>query len=508
MIDKRQIAKNSLWLYLRMFIVTLVSLYTSRVVLKSLGVSDFGIYNATGSLVSFFTILTNSLSNGTQRFLNIKKGEGNFASMKKILGISINLYVLLSFILLFVAETVGVYLLFNVMNFPEGKLYDAFWVYQASILVLIFSFYKVPYLAVVITYEKFSFIAWTSLLDVAMKFILAFTINYFTEGKLIYYGFTFAFLAVLQFFLFKKIGQSLIVPTRIKIMDTFKIGETRELLSFSSWNILGNFSSIMANQGICIVLNVFYTVTVNAAMGISNQITNTIATMVGTVQQAFRPQMIQNYVNPDKQQFIELLNDATRWSFMMIMLIVGPLICNLEVILKFWLGDYPLYSDSFIVILVGYLIIDSISMPFSYAIDATGKIRNFQVGQMMFNLLNVLLAYVVCKVGTSPNVAISTKVISNLFIYMLRIYFVSKLIDSFNFVGYFKQVLGKLLLLEFVCWGMILFLLQYQGAFVLVIVKSVVYIFVFFLFSIFFILTNNEKKYLRTRIFHRKSNSL
>lgn len=479
MVDKRKIAKNSLWLYLRMLVVTLVSLYTSRVVLKSLGVSDFGIYNATGSLVSFFSILTNSLSNGTQRFLNIQKGENNHTGMERILGISINLYVLLSACLLVIAESLGVYLLLHVMNFPEGKMLAAFWVYQSSVLCLIFGFLKVPYLAVVVTYEKFPFIAWTSLLDVAMKLILAFALDSFGEGKLIFYGGTFLVLAVLQYLIFKRYGQILLKAEKVRMSATFKMQETRGLLSFSSWNVLGNFSSIMSNQGICIVLNVFYSVAVNAAMGISNQVTNTIATMVGTVQQAFRPQMIQNYVVPDKSQFLSLLYDTTRWSFIMVMLIAGPLVCNLDVVLKFWLGDYPEFSDSFIAILTGYLIIDSVSIPLSYAIDATGKIRDFQVAQMIVNLLNVLLAYMICRMGASPNVGIFTKVLCNLIIYALKVYFVTKQVEDFSLVDYFRRILGKLLFTELVCWGLIGWLMDYQNTLASALVTSVVYVVIF-----------------------------
>lgn len=494
MVDKKKIARNSLWLYIRMLVVTLVSLYTSRIVLKSLGVSDFGIYNATGSLVSFFTILTNSLSNGTQRFLNIKKGEGALDSMRRILGVSINLYFLLSLLLLLIAETIGIYLLLNVMNFPEGKWFDAFWVFQSSILVLIFSFFKVPYLAVIITYEKFSFVAWTSLLDVAMKLILAFSLDFFVNGKLIFYGFTFAILAILQFLLFKRLSQTLIDEAKIKVSSTFQIKETKELLSFSSWNILGNFSSIMSNQGICIILNIFCSVAVNAAMGISNQITNTIATMVATVQQAFRPQMIQNYVSSDKCHFIELLYDSTRWSFLMIMFVAGPLICNLNVILKFWLGDFPEFSDSFITILIGYLIIDSISMPLSYAIDATGKIKYFQISQLLINMFNVILAYAVCQIGVSPNIAIFTKVVSNFLIYISKVCIVTIQIKEFSFVDYVRKILCRLLLVEIVCWALIYSLSNNQESLFIVLKNSFLYVVFCGVFALFVILNKKEKK--------------
>lgn len=496
MVDKKKIAKNSLWLYMRMLVVTLVSLYTSRVVLKALGVTDFGIYNATGSLVSFFSILTTSMSNATQRFFNIKKGGGNIEGLEKLLGISVNLYALIVGVLLLLAETVGVYLLLKVMNLPQGRMFDAFWVYQSSLLVLVFSFLKVPYLALVVTYEKFSFIAWTSLLDVAFKLFLAFMLGSFHEYRLIFYAFTFVALAFLQFVVFKNYSQRFNKPTFVKLSQTFKEQETKNLVSFSSWNILGNFSSIMANQGICVILNVFYSVVVNAAMGISNQVTNTIATMVGTVQQAFRPQMMQSYVYEDKKPFMDLLYDTTRWSFLVIMFIAGPLICNIQFILKLWLGEYPLYSDSFIVILVAYLIIDSISIPLSNAIDATGYVKRFQLAQTILNLVNVLLAYIVCKCGLGPESAILTKVVANLVLYTVKIKEVSRTIVSFSFRDYYSKVLKRILLIEGLLVICMLCLVQMQVTMLNVVFSISLYYLVFLSMGYVYGLSKKERIYL------------
>lgn len=496
MVDKKRIAKNSLWLYMRMLVVTLVSLYTSRIVLKALGVTDFGIYNATGSLVSFFTVLTTSMSNGTQRFFNIKKGEGDIAGMKKLLGISVNLYVLIAGILLLLAETVGIYLLLNVMNLPQGRMFDAFWVYQPSLVVLVFSFLKVPYLALVVTYEKFSFIAWTSLLDVVFKLFLAFMLESFNEYRLIFYAFTFAVLAILQFVVFKIYSQRFNKPTFVKLGQTFKEQETKDLVVFSSWNILGNFSSIMANQGICVILNVFYSVVVNAAMGISNQVTNTIATMVSTVQQAFRPQMMQSYVNEDKRSFIGLLYDTTRWSFLVIMFIAGPLVCNIRLILNLWLGEYPLYSDSFIIILVAYLIVDSVSIPLSNAIDATGYVKRFQLSQTILNLVNVLFAYIVCDCGFGPEYAVLTKVVANIVLYIVKVKEVSRTIQAFSFEDYFSNVLKRILLIEVFLVICVLCLMQLQVTLLNVLLSMSLYYCAFLSMGYFYGLSKKERVYL------------
>ena len=169
MVNTKQIVKNSLWLYLRMLLVTGVALYTSRVVLRELGVDDFGIYNVTGSLVAFLSVLTTTMSNSTQRFLNIKKGEGDLESMETILGVSVNIHKVISWFIVLLAETVGLYFVLKVLVIPENKQLDAFWCYQSTILTLLFTFFRIPYMSLVVTYERFAFIAWTSLIDVSIK---------------------------------------------------------------------------------------------------------------------------------------------------------------------------------------------------------------------------------------------------------------------------------------------------------------------------------------------------
>ena len=304
-----------------MLLVTGVALYTSRVVLKALGVEDFGIYNVTGSLVAFLSVLTTTMSNSTQRFLNIKKGENDYEAMSMLLGASINIHKIASCAIFILAETFGLYFVLEVLVISDDKILDAFWCYQSSILALIFTFFRIPYMSLAVTYEKFAFIAWTSLIDVTIKLLMAFALNYLEYHRLIFYGFSFSLMAILQFVVFKLYCSKILAPTTLKLNDTFKFRESKSLLSFSSWNILGNISNVMANQGIGIILNVFYSVVVNAALGITNQVTNTIATFVNNVQQAFRPQLLQAYADSDKSSFLSLLYSTSRWSFYLMMLI-------------------------------------------------------------------------------------------------------------------------------------------------------------------------------------------
>ena len=279
---------------------------------------------------------------------------------------------------------------------------------------------------------------------------MAFALDCFESHRLIYYGFSFSLMAILQFGLFKWYCNKILVPKAVLIKDTFKCNECRSLLSFSSWNILGNVANVMANQGISIILNVFYSVVVNAALGITNQVTNTIATFINNVQQAFRPQLLQTYAD-DKSSFLSLLYSTSRWSFFLMLLISVPLICNVKYILLLWLGSYPTYTDSFVTILVGFLLVDSLGTPLLNGIEANGKIKRFQLIQSALYIINVFFAWVMCLLDFSPNVAILTKLITNIFILLFKCVELKKVEKSFFLRSYVQNVVLKILPLFVFC---------------------------------------------------------
>lgn len=495
MVNTKRIVKNSLWLYLRMLVVTIVALYTSRVVLQVLGVDDFGIYNVTGSLVAFFSVLTTTMSSSTQRFLNIKKGENDINGMKRLMGISRNIHLLLSLLIILLAETVGVYVLFYVMVFPSDKIMEAFFCFQSSVIALVFTIFRVPYVSMIVTYEKFAFIAWTSLIDVAIKLLMVFALMCFDKYRLVYYGCSFTIMSVIQYFFFRYYGNRLCESAKIRLVDTFKSEESRSLLSFSSWNMMGNISNVLANQGIGIVLNMFYALAVNAAMGITNQITNTIATFVNNVQQAFRPQLLQSYANEDKESFLSLLYSTSRWSFYLMLLISVPLIVNMDYILHLWLGEYPQYTNTFAIILIGYLIIDSLGTPLLFGIEANGKVKNFQILMSLAYIVNVVFAYLVCKMGMSPNIAIFTKLITNVVIYMIKCMELRKVESAFSLMDYSKKVLLKLVPVSVCCSVFLWVTRDMESSLEKFLMSSLTFV-VFYMLALFFGGLNSQERKL------------
>ncbi len=500
MVNSKRIIKNSLWLYLRMLVVTIVALYTSRVVLKVLGVDDFGIYNVTGNLVAFFSVLTTTMSSSTQRFLNIKKGENDINGMKCLMGISRNIHLFLSLLIIALAETVGVYMLFYVMVFPSEKIMEAFLCFQSSVIALVFTIFRVPYVSMVVTYEKFAFIAWTSLADVAIKLLMVFALMYFEKYRLVYYGCSFTLMSIIQYVLFRYYGNRLCKSINIKLRDTFKSAESRSLLSFSSWNMMGNISNVLANQGIGIVLNMFYALAVNAAMGITNQITNTIATFVNNVQQAFRPQLLQSYANEDKTSFLSLLYSTSRWSYYLILLIAVPIVVNIDYILHLWLGNYPQYTNTFAIILVAFLVIDSLGTPLLFGIEANGKVRNFQILMSLAYIANVVFAYTVCKIGMSPNIAILTKLVTNALIYIIKCMELRKVETTFSILDYSQNVLFKLTPVSIWCMLYLWITKDMESSLEKLLISTIVFLLLYILVLFFGGLNSQERKFCMSKI--------
>lgn len=444
----RTIIKNSLWLYLRMIVITIISLYTSRIVLQALGVDDFGIYNVTSGVIAFLSVLTTTMTNSTQRFLNAKKGENDVVGLRMVFNISVSIHTLLALALLVVAETIGLFFVMKILVFPQERYVAAILTYQAAIFTLFFSILKIPFTSLVITYEKFDFIALISLIDVVVKLALVFSLLYISLDKLILYAWYFAILSLIQFGVYtlytKKWYERICL---LKPALLLKDKDSRSIISFSSWNLLGNFSNTLANQGIAVIFNLYYVLVVNAALGITNQVTNTIATFVNNVQLAFRPQLLQSYSysDSDKSVFLQLLYNSSKWSFYLIMLVGIPFICNLDWIMKIWLVNVPEYTVQFVFILFLFLVVDTVGVPLFYALEAEGHIKKFQICNSMMMLLNFLIACFFCYLALSPVFAILSKLFTNVVVYLIKVYFLKKNTSCFNLTSYYHNCIKPLI---------------------------------------------------------------
>lgn len=290
--NNKRIAKNTLLLYFRMLITMLVSLYTSRVVLQTLGISDYGLYNVVGGVVTMFTFINGTLATGTQRFLTFELGANNKEKLHKVFNTAMALHELLALVLFLLVETVGLWFLYNKMNIEPGRMDAAFWVFQFSCITMLINVIQVPYISSIISHEKMDIYAYMSIFDVVMKLLIVFLIQVVDYDKLILYGFLYLIVNCISALIYNVYCRRLFEECKISRVFDKKI--FKEMMNFSGWNIFGCASVTFQGEGVNILLNMFFGTVVNAARGIAFQVNAIVVQFVGNFQMAVNPQIVKH----------------------------------------------------------------------------------------------------------------------------------------------------------------------------------------------------------------------
>ncbi|NDV57783.1 lipopolysaccharide biosynthesis protein [Bacteroides sp. 519] len=419
----KTIAKNTLILYLRMIIVTIISLYTSRVTLNVLGVDDFGIWNIAGGLIAFFAIINTALSSSVQRFLNIELGKNNIDAFSNTFNVGIEIHFIIGLIILILGETIGLYIFNHFLNIPTERYIASQYVFQFSLFSTIIDIIRTPYNALIIAKERMDFYAYLSIFEVVFKLLIIFFLIFVSYDSLILYSLLYFFISLIGFFFMYIYSKRKLQSPAFKYVS-LKGDISKNMITFSSWTLLGNVSNIASSQGMNMWLNIFYGVTLNATMGITNQVTNTISSFISNFQMAYKPAIIQYYMCPQKDKFIELVCRSSKYSFFLLLVICLPLLFNIEYILKIWLGTVPDYTGDFIRILLISLIVSSIYIPLYNAIEASGHIGKYQMCVSIVKLVTIILSYWILKLGFPPPCIMWLHVISAVLFLVVLLYIV------------------------------------------------------------------------------------
>lgn len=400
MTSTSRIAKNTLFLYFRQILIMLVSLYTVRVVLDILGAEDYGIYNVVAGVVVLFSFVNNAMATSVQRYLTFYIGKNDAEKTQTVFSRSLVIHGLICLVFILLAESIGVWFLNTKLNIPAERSTAAFWCYQAAVVTTLMNIIRVPYNAVIIAYEKMSFFAGLSIVEAVMKLLVVFLLEISSFDKLAAYSFLLAAVAlvVLAVYVFY-CGRNFATAHYKKSADK-DLG--RELVSFSGWSLFGAAANVANSQGTNIVLNIFTDVTVNAAMGIANQVNAAVYSFVGNFQTAFNPQIVKNWAAGEKEQFYILLQRASKFSFYLLFLIVLPLHLNCEFVLGLWLKNVPEYSVSFVRLILIWSLLESLNGPLYTAVQATGRIKMYQTILGILNLLNLPLTITAFFLKASP----------------------------------------------------------------------------------------------------------
>lgn len=398
--DNKRIAKNTIFLYFRMMVTMIISLYTSRVILQVLGVNDYGIYQSVGGIVGFLSFLNSALSSGSSRFITFGLGEGNITKLKNIFNTTLTGHIILAIVIVVLAETVGGWFLHHKLVIPPERMDAAEWVFHFSVLTIFFTLTQVPYNACIIAHEKMKVYAYVSIVDAVGKLLIVYALLIGHIDKLILY-------AILHFVL----QVSILVFYRIYCVKHFEEAKfqlgldktiLKEIVSFSGWSMFANSAIALNNQGILVLLNMFFTPAVVAARSLSIQVEMAAYHFVTNFQTATVPQIVKRYAQGDLEGSKDLLLNMTKYSFYLMLLLAVPIFFSAEQLLSLWLAEVPPYTVVFLQIVIVQSLFQVFDTSFYKALYTKGRLKENALTSPTCLLVNFIVVYLLFKMGLPP----------------------------------------------------------------------------------------------------------
>lgn len=435
--NNKRIAKNTLVLYVRMLFLMFIGLYTSRVILKALGVEDFGIYNVVGGFVALFSIVSRSLSGAASRFLNFEMGKGNKERLNAVFSTTMSIQFLLALIIVVLVETVGLWFLNHKMVIAEERLYAANWVFQFSVLTFCFNLITIPYNAAIIAHERMTVFAYISIFEGIAKLLICYLIIVSPVDRLIFY----AFLVFLIQFVVRSYYQWYCKKHFQECRYHFVIDRPllKEIFGYSFWNTIGTTSAILRNQGGNILINLFGGPAVNASRAIANQVLHAVHGFVSNFFTALKPQITKSYASGDWDYMMTLICQGARLSYYMLLFLCLPILINTDYLLHLWLTTVPEHTVSFVRLTLIFSMIESISSTLITAQLATGKIRNYQLVVGGLQMMNFPVSYIILKLGGVPETILYVAIFFAFCCLLARLYMLRSMINL-RAIDFLKKV--------------------------------------------------------------------
>lgn len=441
--DNKRIAKNTLFLYFRTILIMLVTLYTSRVVLNTLGIEDFGVYNAVGGVVSMFAVITGALTNAISRYITYEIGKGDSNKLKQVFCTSVNIQIAISFIIFILCEIAGLWFLNSKMNIPSERLFAANWVLHCSLLTFVINLISVPYNACIIAHERMNAYAYISIFDAILKLSVAYLLIISPIDKLIAYS-------VLL----------LVAALGVRLLYGFYCGRNfheckykfiydkqlfKEMLGFAGWNFFGNATSILNSQGVNLLINVFFGVIANSARGIASQVDAAVNQFVVTFSTAVNPQITKSYAKGETQRVNYLVCKGAKFSFFLLLLFAIPLLFEADTILKLWLINVPDDATLFMrLALIGAMITVLGNSGYTACI-ATGSIKKYSIVITLIGSLNFFLTWIAYKLGASVEMTYIIYIGVYTLVQVARLLLMKEML-YFPIMMYLREVLGKIVI--------------------------------------------------------------
>lgn len=442
------LAKNTIFLSIRMIFVMFVSLYTSRVFLHSLGVDDFGINNVVCGFVAMFSFLNTSLSNGIQRFYNSEMSKSGDEGIKLVYNSALLIQGGIAILVILLLETIGIWYINNKMVIPVERLSTAMWIYQFSVISSVLVIMQTPYSAAVMAYEKMNYYAVVGIVDVLLKLVLALVIPYVSGDHLLFYGAMMLGITLLSFVMY--VGYAKIKFIALRLNWKVQKDLLKHMITFSGWNFFGTFACMVREQGLNIVLNLFFGPVVNAARGIAYQVSSALQGFVSNISVAAKPQMVSSFAEGNAERTLKLMYSMSKLSFFILYLMAVPVCLEIDYILHLWLGDVvPQHTANFVVLVILTNFMNNLNAPLSNVVYATGKMRNYEVTFSVINILIIPVAYVALEMGLPPEAAFFSYFVMTIIVQIGCLY-VLRTIIKISLTDYFYRLCCPLLIFSVV----------------------------------------------------------
>ncbi|MBR3608620.1 MAG: hypothetical protein IKL50_01890 [Bacteroidales bacterium] len=440
----KRIAKNSLYMTMRMVVVMFITFYTSRVILEVLGVVDYGVYNVVAGFVTMFGFFNSSISNGIQRFYNFELGKSGVEGACRVYNMAFLIQILLAVIIVIPTEIIGTWYLHNKMVIPEERMFAAEWIFQLSLVTFVLHIMQVPYTAAVMAHERMNFYAVISVLDVVIKLVGVIIIPYLKGDALIIYGVIMAVVALFNLLIY--IWYSKHNFEEIKIEKVFRPTLFKDMISFSGWNVFGTLGQMLKDQGVNLILNFFFGPVVNAARGIANQANGGLQSFVTNITIPVRPQVVQSYAQGNIHRSLNLTYTISKASCYFLLLMAIPILLEIDYILHIWLGDnIPQYTPIFVIIIVLNSFISNLNSAVSAIVHATGRMKVYQLCGGGISFISIVFVYIAMLIWDIPSMALIVILGLDVVRQVIALAVLRSIVKDFSMNRYCKDVIIPLI---------------------------------------------------------------
>ncbi|MBR2630319.1 MAG: lipopolysaccharide biosynthesis protein [Bacteroidaceae bacterium] len=499
--NKHRIMRNTLFLYIRMIFVMSVSLYTSRVILRTLGFEDYGIYDVVAGVITMLSFVTASLGGASSRFITYSLGKDNVKESKTVFATILYIHIVLAIFVFIIGETIGLWFVYNKLVIPIERFEASLYVYHCSIFTTMIHIISIPYNSLIIAYERMNIFAYISIIEVILKLVVVFFLLVLPFDRLETYAILLLIVQILIRMIYSIYCNKNLVISKVKPKKD--VGLIKNMLSYTSWTLASGIAYVGYTQGLNILLNMFFGPVVNAARGISVQVQNAIFSFTSNIQTAMRPQIIKNFAAGNIGEMHKLVVMSSNLGFILILLLTIPIIICINPILTIWLEKVPKHTANFVIIMLLSGLIEPYKVTLLNAIHATGKIRKFQISESIFLLLILPISYISLKCyNVSPEYVFLIYLIIQFITQIVRVIIILPEMDM-SFGYYFKKILLPLLKISPCIVSILYFIKVSNSTDFLGLLIYIIGIEVLLIFAILFLYLNNNE---RRMIFDKMKN--